>query len=72
MDHEAFLSYGLAIVLFTLGWVGSIGSDDLLCCFAIGCAINWDDFYRVKNEEDKFQDVMDALLNTVSGTPRHV
>jgi NhaP-type Na+/H+ or K+/H+ antiporter len=72
IDHESFLSFGIALTFFTLGVVGILGSDDILCCFIVGNAFTWDDWFRVQTEDHAFQDVIDQLLNTVSGfsTPR--
>lgn len=66
IDHESFLSFGVALTLFTLGVVGLLGSDDLLCCFAVGNSFTWDDWFRVETEDHAFQDVIDQLLNSVS------
>lgn len=64
IDHESFLSFGVALTLFTLGVVGILGSDDLLCCFAVGNSFTWDDWFRVETEDHSFQDVIDQLLNS--------
>ncbi|KAK4705797.1 sodium/hydrogen antiporter, partial [Phenoliferia sp. Uapishka_3] len=63
IDHESFLSYGIGLAFFTLGVVGIIGSDDVLCCFVAGNSLTWRDFYRIESEDDTFQDVIDSLLN---------
>lgn len=65
IDHESFLAYGVGLAFFTLGVVGSIGSDDVLACFVCGNSLTWKDFYRVEAENDTFQDVIDSLLNAV-------
>ncbi|WWC66335.1 uncharacterized protein I206_100236 [Kwoniella pini CBS 10737] len=64
IDHESFLSFGVALTLFTLGWVGIIGSDDILCCFVVGNSFTWDDWFRLETEDHGFQDVIDQLLNS--------
>jgi NhaP-type Na+/H+ or K+/H+ antiporter len=66
IDHESFLSFGVALTFFTLGVVGILGSDDILCCFVVGNSFTWDDWFRVQTEEHSFQDVIDQLLNSVS------
>lgn len=65
IDHESFLSFGVALTFFTLGVVGMIGSDDILCCFVVGNSFTWDDWFRVETEDHSFQDVIDQLLNSV-------
>lgn len=64
IDHENFLSYGVGMALIVLGVVGILGSDDVLACFIAGNSLTWRDFYRIENEEEKTQDVIDNLLNT--------
>ena len=66
IDHESFLSYGVALTFVTLGVVGILGSDEILCCFVVGNSFTWDDWFRVQIEDHAFQDVIDQLLNTVS------
>jgi len=55
----------VALTFFTLGVVGIIGSDDILCCFVVGNSFTWDDWFRVETEDHAFQDVIDQLLNSV-------
>lgn len=66
IDHESFLAFGVALTFFTLGVVGILGSDDILCCFVVGNSFTWDDWFRVQSEDHSFQDVIDQLLNSVS------
>ena len=65
IDHESILAFGVALTFFTLGVVGIIGSDDILCCFVVGNSFTWDDWFRVHSEDHSFQDVIDQLLNSV-------
>ena len=65
IDHESFLAFGVALTFFTLGVVGIIGSDDILCCFVVGNSFTWDDWFRAQTEDHSFQDVIDQLLNSV-------
>lgn len=65
IDHESFLSFGVSLTFLTLGIVGMIGSDDILCCFIVGNSFTWDDWFRVETEDHAFQDVIDQLLNNV-------
>lgn len=44
VDHDNFLAFGVGLTFFTLGVVGMIGSDDILCCFVVGNAFTWDDW----------------------------
>lgn len=64
IDHENFLSFGVGLALLTLGAVGTLGADDVLACFVAGNSLTWKDFYRIENEDETFQDVIDNLLNT--------
>ncbi|EKD05460.1 hypothetical protein A1Q2_00221 [Trichosporon asahii var. asahii CBS 8904] len=64
IDRESFLAFGVALTFFTVGWVGIIGSDDILCCFVVGNSLTWDDWFRIRSEEDSFQEVIDMLLNS--------
>ncbi|ORX36017.1 Sodium/hydrogen exchanger family-domain-containing protein [Kockovaella imperatae] len=64
IDHESFLAFGIALTFFTLGVVGILGSDDILCCFVVGNSFTWDDWFRVETEDHAFQDVIDQLLNS--------
>ncbi|WVF70543.1 hypothetical protein IAT40_005334 [Kwoniella sp. CBS 6097] len=64
IDHESFLSFGVALTFVTLGVVGILGSDDILCCFIVGNSFTWDDWFRLETEDDGFQDVIDQLLNS--------
>jgi NhaP-type Na+/H+ or K+/H+ antiporter len=69
IDHESFLAFGVALTFLTLGVVGILGSDDILCCFVVGNSFTWDDWFRVQSEDHSFQDVIDQLLNSVSAFP---
>ncbi|KAK4688341.1 sodium/hydrogen antiporter, partial [Tremellales sp. Uapishka_1] len=62
IDHESFLSFGVGLTFFSLGCVGILGSDDILCCFVVGNSFTWDDWFRVQTEDHAFQDVIDQLL----------
>nr|ODN93100.1 hypothetical protein L203_00369 [Cryptococcus depauperatus CBS 7841] len=64
IDHESFLSISIALTFFTSGLVGLIGSDDILACFAVGNALNWDDWFRLETEKHGFHDIIDELLNS--------
>lgn len=46
--------------------VGVLGADDILACFICGNSLTWQDFYRIENEDEAFQDVIDDLLNTAT------
>jgi NhaP-type Na+/H+ or K+/H+ antiporter len=69
IDHESFLSFGVALTFFTLGVVGILGSDDILCCFIVGNSFTWDDWFRVQTEDHAFQDVIDQLLSVRPSCP---
>ncbi|KAI9142948.1 Cation/H+ exchanger [Paraphysoderma sedebokerense] len=63
MDKESFLSFAIALAIFTIGVVGRIESDDLLACFVAGNFLNWDDQFRQSIESEHIQSVFDNLIN---------
>ncbi|CAE6438790.1 unnamed protein product [Rhizoctonia solani] len=63
LDEDNFVAYGIGLSFFCLGFLGIIGSDDLLCCFIAGNSFSWDDRQRIAAEDAGFQDIIDMLLN---------
>ncbi|KAG9101754.1 hypothetical protein FS749_003829 [Ceratobasidium sp. UAMH 11750] len=63
LDEDNFVAYGTGLSFFCLGFLGIIGSDDLLCCFIAGNSFSWDDRQRLAAEDAGFQDIIDMLLN---------
>ncbi|WFD31699.1 hypothetical protein MSPP1_002738 [Malassezia sp. CBS 17886] len=63
VDMSNFFSYGFCLALFTLGTGGLFGTDDILACFVAGNAFTWDDWFRLRAEENDFQEILDMLLN---------
>ncbi|KAF8608689.1 hypothetical protein BDV93DRAFT_518754 [Ceratobasidium sp. AG-I] len=63
LDEDNFVAYGTGLCFFCLGFLGIIGSDDLLCCFIAGNSFSWDDRQRLAAEDAGFQDIIDLLLN---------
>ncbi|KEP54571.1 transporter, monovalent cation:proton antiporter-2 (CPA2) family protein [Rhizoctonia solani 123E] len=63
LDEDNFIAYGIGLSFFCLGFLGVIGSDDLLCCFIAGNSFSWDDRQRIAAEDAGFQDIIDMLLN---------
>ncbi|KDN49702.1 hypothetical protein RSAG8_01767, partial [Rhizoctonia solani AG-8 WAC10335] len=63
LDEDNFVAYGFGLSFFCLGFLGIIGSDDLLCCFIAGNSFSWDDRQRIAAEDAGFQDIIDMLLN---------
>lgn len=63
IDHESFLAIGIGLTFLTLGLEGLLGSDDILACFIVGNSFTWDDYFRVRTEDDTFQDTIDSLIN---------
>lgn len=61
---QSFLAIGVGLTFFTLGVTGMLGSDDILASFIVGNSFTWDDYFRVRTEDESFQDVLDSLLNT--------
>ncbi|CAE7120169.1 unnamed protein product [Rhizoctonia solani] len=63
LDEDNFVVYGTGLSFFCIGFLGIIGSDDLLCCFIAGNSFSWDDRQRIAAEDAGFQDIIDMLLN---------
>ncbi|CDH54140.1 na h [Lichtheimia corymbifera JMRC:FSU:9682] len=63
VDEESFSIYALALALFLIGWVGALGSDDLLACFIAGCSFTWDGWYQYNSENSHVVEVIDMMLN---------
>ena len=51
--------------LFLVGTCGMVGTDDLLCCFVAGNALNWNGEYLAETEKrhDEYNSIIDVLLN---------
>lgn len=49
--------------LFIIGTEGLVGSDDVLACFVAGNVFTWDDWFRIKTQDDSLQPSIDLLLN---------
>ncbi|GAK63780.1 uncharacterized protein PAN0_003d1988 [Moesziomyces antarcticus] len=63
IDKANFFAYGLGLAFFTLGTTGLFGSDDILACFIAGNSFTWDDWFRVRTEDNDFQEIIDTVLN---------
>lgn len=63
IDMSNFFSYGFGLALFTVGTAGLFGTDDILACFVAGNSFTWDDWFRLRQEENDFQEIIDMLLN---------
>ncbi|PWY98523.1 hypothetical protein BCV70DRAFT_201833 [Testicularia cyperi] len=63
IDKANFFAYGLGLAFFTLGTTGLFGSDDILACFIAGNSFTWDDWFRVRTEDNDFQEIIDSVLN---------
>lgn len=50
IDSESYLLYPVALGMFVIGTCGSLGTSDLLACFAAGCALNWDGQFLAETE----------------------
>ncbi|KAH9935583.1 Sodium/hydrogen exchanger family-domain-containing protein [Fomitopsis serialis] len=65
INRESYVAQYLALTLFTIGIVSTLGSDDLLAAFAAGTAINWDGNFHAVTANEAFSPVIDLLLNCV-------
>ncbi|KAF9493915.1 hypothetical protein BDN71DRAFT_1449556 [Pleurotus eryngii] len=63
IDRESYVAQYLALAIFTIGVVRTIGSDDLLAAFAAGSAISWDGHFNAQVEGEVFASVIDLVLN---------
>ncbi|KAF4572450.1 hypothetical protein EYR36_006955 [Pleurotus pulmonarius] len=65
IDRESYVAQYLALAIFTIGVVRTIGSDDLLAAFAagMGSAISWDGHFNAQVEGEVFASVIDLVLN---------
>lgn len=61
----SFLAIGIGLTFLTLGLTGMLGSDDILAAFVVGNSFTWDDYFRLRTEDESFQDVLDSLLKSV-------
>ncbi|KAL5485193.1 hypothetical protein ACEPAI_7835 [Sanghuangporus weigelae] len=66
IDRESVVVQYLALAIFTIGIVNSLGSDDLLAAFAAGTAVSWDGHFRTRTENEVFSTVIDLVLNCAS------
>lgn len=65
MDSESFFATATSMGLFILGTCGMAGVDDVLACFIAGNTLTWDDWFRVRTEDDSFEPTADSILNVV-------
>ncbi|KDQ30284.1 hypothetical protein PLEOSDRAFT_1036575 [Pleurotus ostreatus PC15] len=63
IDRESYVAQYLALAIFTIGIVRTLGSDDLLAAFAAGSAISWDGHFNDQVEGEVFASVIDLVLN---------
>ncbi|KAG5643602.1 hypothetical protein DXG03_000610 [Asterophora parasitica] len=63
IDRESYVAQYLALAIFIIGVVSTIGSDDLLAAFAAGSAISWDGEFNDHTEGEVFSSVIDLVLN---------
>lgn len=53
----------MLLQIFIIGTDGLVGSDDVLACFAAGNVFTWDDWFRIRTQDDSLQPSIDLLLN---------
>lgn len=63
VDRESFLLFPIGLAIFIIGTCGSLGSDDVLACFIAGNAFTWNDWFRIKTQDDPLLPSMEILLN---------
>ncbi|KAJ3577017.1 hypothetical protein NP233_g11 [Leucocoprinus birnbaumii] len=63
IDRESYVAQYLALAIFTIGVVNTLGSDDLLAAFAAGSAISWDGDFNTRVEGEAFASVIEYILN---------
>ena len=68
IDRESFVAQYLALAIFTIGIVSTLGADDLLAAFAAGSAVSWDGHFNEQTEGEVFASVIDLVLNCARAT----
>ncbi|KAI2615014.1 Sodium/hydrogen exchanger family-domain-containing protein [Hypoxylon sp. NC1633] len=71
IDHEYSLAFAVPLSLFILGTCDLVGSDDILACFVAGNVFTWDDWFRLKTQDEvtllimrsSLQPTIDTFLN---------
>lgn len=63
IDRESYVAQFLALALFTIGLVSTLGSDDLLAAFAAGSAVSWSGHFNTHTSHEVFSSVIDLVLN---------
>ncbi|KAI9144461.1 Sodium/hydrogen exchanger family-domain-containing protein [Paraphysoderma sedebokerense] len=63
IDKESFLSFAIALALFTDGLSSVLGMDDLLSVFVAGVTLSWDDWFSTETAEAHIQEVIDNIVN---------
>ncbi|KAF9452355.1 hypothetical protein P691DRAFT_235150 [Macrolepiota fuliginosa MF-IS2] len=63
INRESYVAQYIALAIFSIGVVNTIGSDDLLAAFAAGCAISWDGDFNIYTDGEAFASVIEYILN---------
>ncbi|KAJ2303115.1 hypothetical protein IWW55_003088, partial [Coemansia sp. RSA 2706] len=64
VDKESFLSSSITLALLLVGVCTLLGTDDILCCFAVGNSLTWDDWFRIEIEDTGLQETLNIMLST--------
>nr|ODN82429.1 Na+/H+ exchanger AnNHA1 [Cryptococcus depauperatus CBS 7841] len=63
IDRQSYVAQYVSLAVLSIGVTSLLGSDDLLCAFACGCAFAWDGFFNKATEDAVFSNVIDLLFN---------
>nr|XP_019012994.1 Na+/H+ exchanger AnNHA1 [Kwoniella pini CBS 10737]OCF51775.1 Na+/H+ exchanger AnNHA1 [Kwoniella pini CBS 10737] len=63
IDRQSYVAQYVSLAVLSMGMTTLLGSDDLLCAFATGCAFAWDGYFNKATEDAVFSNVIDLLFN---------
>ncbi|OCF75432.1 Na+/H+ exchanger AnNHA1 [Kwoniella mangroviensis CBS 8886] len=63
VDRQSYVAQYVSLAVLSMGCTVLLGSDDLLCAFACGCAFAWDGYFNKATEDAVFSNVIDLLFN---------
>ncbi|WVW84938.1 hypothetical protein I302_106974 [Kwoniella bestiolae CBS 10118] len=63
IDRQSYVAQYVSLAVLSMGATALLGSDDLLCAFACGCAFAWDGYFNKATDDAVFSNVIDLLFN---------
>jgi NhaP-type Na+/H+ or K+/H+ antiporter len=64
IDKNSYFAYSIALAFLITGAFATVQSDDLLACFMCGHAFTWDGKFREAAHKERFQEIIELLVNT--------